>query len=69
MNPLVISQFLSLISAGISVSMQIQQAGAVISKMQAEGRTEPTAEEWAALDASKKAVADALKAHIDAMSG
>ena len=69
MNPLVLSQFLSLVSAGISVSLQVQQAGTVISKMQAEGRTEPTAEEWAALDASKKAVADALKAHIDAMSG
>lgn len=68
MNPLVISQFLSLVSAGISVSMQIQQAGAVISKMQAEGRTEPTAEEWAALDAAKKAAVEALNAHIAAMA-
>ena len=69
MNPLVISQLLSLISTGLTVSMQIQQAGAVIQKMQAEGRTEPTAEEWAALDASKKAVSDALAAHIAAMQG
>jgi len=67
MNPLVISQLLSLISAGLTVSMQIQQAGQVIAKMQAEGRTEPTAEEWAALDASKKAAADALAAHIAAL--
>ena len=67
MNPLVISQLLSLISAGLTVSMQIQQAGQVIAKMQAEGRTEPTAEEWAQLDASKKAAADALAAHIAAL--
>ena len=67
MNPIVIEQLLSLISAGLTVSLQIQQAGAVIQKMQAEGRTEPTADEWAALDASKKAVSDAFTAHLAAM--
>ena len=67
MNPIVIGQLLSLISAGLTVSMQIQQAGAVIAKMQAEGRTEPTADEWAQLDAAKKAAADALAAHIAAL--
>ena len=68
MNPLVISQFLSLVSAGLTVATQIQQAGSVIQKMQAEGRTEPTAEEWATLDAAKKAATDALTAHIAAMA-
>jgi len=68
MNPLVISQMLSLISAGLTVATQLQQAGAVIAKMQAEGRTEPTAEEWAQLDSAKKAASDALAAHIAALA-
>lgn len=67
MNPILIGQLLSLVSTGLTVATQLQQTGAVIAKMQAEGRTEPTAEEWATLDAAKKAAADALAAHIAAM--
>ena len=67
MNPLVIGQLLSLVSTGLTVATQLQQTGAIVAKMQAEGRTEPTADEWAQLDAARKSASDALAAHIAAM--
>ena len=68
MNPLLINEYLSLGSTVLTMMSQMQVTGSILQKMQAEGRSEPTAEEWAQAAAAKKAARDALNAHIDAMS-
>jgi len=63
---LLANEILSASSAVLTLMQQIQTSGAIMQKMQAEGR-DPNAEEWAQLDAAKKAAADALAAHIAAL--
>lgn len=66
MNPLVIAQLLSLVQTGMTVFTQIQQVSGVVQKMQAEGRTEPTADEWNQILTAKNAALAQFAADIQA---